>query len=169
MSAKAKLLTSRKVFFINRPKNGTLVKSPTTAAGILFFKVIDGKIYLLLISYNEKKYSLLDDLGGRAEVYDQSIFQTINREVAEESNDLIQVDSQNLQCNQVYVADSKYLCLIVKLDSDAYQDTSIFGTFESTNKFERTIKWYEFTDQLKPQLSHRIRQSDIYDAIAQSI
>ena len=156
---------SKKAFFIDRPKNGTLVKSPACAAGILFVKVIDGKIYLLLISYKDQRYSLLDDLGGSAEVYDLTIFHTINREVAEETNDLIQIDSKNLKCTQIYAENSKYLCLIVKVDPDTYQDTSIFGTFESTNKFDRTIEWHEFTEQLKPKLSHRLRQPAIYDAL----
>ena len=165
MSLNTKSKTSRKVFLINRSKDDRLIKSLVTAAGTLFIKVVDGRIYLLLISYTDQRYSLLDDLGGRAEVYDKSIYQTIDREVKEESNEIIQIDSENLECTSVYMPECKYLCLITKLNEDAYPDTSIFGTLEHTNQLKRTIEWHEFTDQLKPKLSHRIRQQSIYDEL----
>ena len=167
-------MTSRKVFYMDQLNNGVVVQSlasagrnAISAGGILFVKIVDGKTYLLLISYQDPNWPLLDDLGGRTEVTDTSIFETIDREVAEETNDIIKVDSQNLECMRVYIPKSKYLCLIVKVDPDAYLDTCVFGTFESTDKIHRTIEWHELTNELKPKLSQRIQHTVIYQALTQ--
>ena len=166
-SWKQKKIVHKQYFYIDKLQNGMVVKSVATAGGILLVKIVDGKPYLLLQTYSEKKWPLLDDFGGCAEMYDANIFKTIDREVAEETNDVIKVDSQNLNCIPVYVPSCKYLCLIVRVNADEYPEIDVFGTSEWTTKYQRTVDWHQLTDELKPKLNWRIRHRRIYDALTQ--
>ncbi len=164
----------RKVFYANQLNKAVVVNcgSPTnsksiSAGGILFVKIVDGKTYLLLSSYLDPNRPLLDDLGGRTEIADESIFQTIDREVNEETNNIITVNSQNLKGARIYVPRSKYLCLMVLIDKDICPDTSIFGRVEVTNQIKRTIEWHEWTDSLKNKLNPRLKHKTIYDVLSQ--
>ena len=162
-----KKIVSKQYFYIDKLQNGVVVKSLASGGGILLVKIVNGKKYLLLQTYLENKWPLLDDFGGCAEMYDTNIFKTIDREVAEETNDVIKVDSQNLKCIPVYVPTCKYLCLIVQVNADEYQEIDVFGTSEWTTKYQRTVAWHELTDELKPKLNWRIRHRMIYNALTQ--
>ena len=122
--------------------------------------------YVLLIKNTHPNWTLLDDLGGRTELSDQSIWDTIIREVEEESNGLINLAQSVLQQSpQVYVPASKYLCCLIKVDDHEYNDTSIFGEREIADNILRTLHWMKYDDQLQQKMSHRLQSQDIIKEI----
>ena len=155
----------KKIFLTNQINvNTSITNGEILAGGILFVKYLDGVPYVLLIKQDAK--DTLEDLGGRTDPADKDIFDTITREVNEESNDLITFDSRDSYIeHRVYVKDSKYLCIIVKITWDSIPDTTVFGSLEKTDNLKRTINWYRFTNKLKSRLNFRIRDKTIYDII----
>jgi hypothetical protein len=131
-----------------------------SAGGCLFYKKVAGQIKLLLTSYPDPKWNKLDDLGGRSDHNDNTIFETIIRETMEESNNMIDVRFllEKIKSNDYrsfYNLKSKYYIMLVEVDDDFSKDTSIFGTFEKTDKIVRYINWYDY-DTAKPKLALRL-------------
>lgn len=143
----------RRVFNYDNTKEAALIsqRDPTpyarsvTAAGCVFRK----GTRLLLIRYASSAWPLLDDLGGKADVRDTCIEDTIAREVREETNGVITEDLVRAAISQCaaatfYNARAKYYGLVVDVDNDFFPDSSVFGTHENTDKIERTVSWYEY-------------------------
>jgi 8-oxo-dGTP pyrophosphatase MutT (NUDIX family) len=70
------------------------------SAGVLFYTIIDNNTYYLLRKDNSKKnYNKWSDLGGKSDKEDKVLFDTITRELLEETNNeinkLLNVDSFN--------------------------------------------------------------------------
>lgn len=149
---------SRKVFNID----GQII----TAGGVLMAKIITHdeieKLYVLLVHYEEEKYSKrYDDFGGIARSSDKSIIETIFRKVDEESN--CQINRTELfekidGIDELCFCDrkSKYVLYLALNIGEWYPDTSIFGTTQETTGWPRTVQWYEF-DSIKNRLSIRLK------------
>ena len=148
----------RRVFDLKTFEKSNNPKYPVTAAGILFYKLKAGRLYLLLISYEDPARRLLDDFGGKTDCVDDTIFDTICREAAEETNSIVKVDRKSiLSMPAFYNAKAKYYLVLQRLNSGAYQSPSIFGDVEDTNNIKRTINWYEYSERLKPRLCYRLK------------
>jgi 8-oxo-dGTP pyrophosphatase MutT (NUDIX family) len=63
-----------------------LYKNTISACGCLFYKIVNNKLKLLLISYSDPKWPKLDDFGGTIDEDDDNIIDAIVRETLEESN-----------------------------------------------------------------------------------
>lgn len=142
---------SRKVFFYDDQQ--------VNACGCLFVNVKSKK--LLLIKYFDQN-KLLDDLGGKVDHCDETILDTIFREVTEESNGLIDkpLILDLMHTNKYFVCytiQSKYYFLTVEVDDTFFPDTSLFGLREVHENINRRIEWHTISDVMRDKsLSRRI-------------
>ena len=153
-------------------------KRAISAGGCLFYKTGTdprGLVQLLLIRYTNPDYPSLDDLGGKTDLEDRSILETIYREVEEETNNLItrerifnallpkasSVDGTIApsSVSSFYNERSKYYLLLIRVDEDFFPDTTVFGVREHSDDIGRTIDWWPF-DEARDRLSHRLANND---------
>jgi hypothetical protein len=116
-------------------------KYPIRAGGILFYRIKNKKYEYLVVKTNDT-YS---DLGGKTEICDRDIYDTISREVKEESNDyFIQNSIYSLLVDNInkskYLVKAKYLLFIL----ESHIDTDI-----------NNLDWIDkntFIDNIHPRL-----------------
>lgn len=139
-----------------------LYTNSITAGGCLFYKIVDGEIWLLLIKYSSPEHPLLDDFGGKADITDRSIMQTIMRELSEETNGIITGEDIEHLVNvspAFYNKQSKYYVKVVCVDNSFYPDTTVFGDFEGVDYISRTVGWYKF-NEVRDKLAHRLQLNE---------
>lgn len=141
--------------------------NPILACGIVFYKIVDNKLQLLLSKYNHKQQ--LEDFGGKIEITDTSVFDAMAREVMEESNHLITAEYLKERLHHddnitfYYNKHSKYYVWLIQVDNTFFPDTSVFGTEEQLNPIKkRTVQWYNFHEVHK-KLSDRLSNSIFMD------
>jgi hypothetical protein len=97
-------------------KTGLFTNYKIKAGGILFFKMINDIPNFLLLDEN----IFMSDLGGKTELYDKTIYDTIAREVNEETNLLVDknkiLDILLDDNKYFYIYHSKYLLFLVNFD-----------------------------------------------------
>lgn len=139
----------------------SLYLNSISACGCLFYKIVDDELYLLLISYKDKEnWPKLDDLGGRIDAQDQTVFDGISRETCEETNEQITHEyiAKRLKENEYksfYNNSSKYYCILLEVDDSFFNDTTVFGEFEKTDQIYRTIHWFKY-QEVKNNLAIRL-------------
>lgn len=138
---------------------------PIRAGGVMFYKVNDGNIDLLLIHNNVRDY--YEDFGGCTDEKDKSIEETIAREVEEESNGKFKKNNiiQRLKfAKKSYTNTSKYLMYFIQVNTEEEQYVSEdFGDKETHDNISRTINWYplenvlkdEFISKLNPRVNNK--------------
>jgi hypothetical protein len=127
-----------------------------SACGSLFYKLVDGILYLLLITYADPEWSRYDDFGGKIEFTDASVIDAIIRETSEETNDIINKKIlRKCDYDDFYNRQSKYYNILIEVDDDFFPDTTIFGEFENTDRIKRTVDWHKY-DDCKNNLAHRL-------------
>lgn len=129
-------------------------------AGIIFYRYVNNDIeFLLQERYDKKKKNLwLEDLGGKSEPSDNSIYDVAAREAAEESNgafcndNTIPIECKIEICKNkildmikkqsiaIYISKIKYIIFLVKINDTCMYD---FGDREFHTKYiiDRTINW----------------------------
>ncbi len=145
------------------------------AGGCLFYKFDNKKMHVLLI----KNYGVYEDFGGKTDIVDKCIDDTIIREVLEESNCLINEDELIGQLNMinhinhmhqnkcVYVKRSKYLLYIVEAsENQALLTSEMFGDKEFHDGILRTVEWIEYddmkTNKIKNNIHIRLLSANIF-------
>jgi len=115
----------RKVFYI-----GDKIVS---AAGCLFYKKVNNDIYLLLIKYEDPNWPLLDDFGGKVDIIDNTIEDTIIRELREETNNIINTINTIVSFRNIstYITDTTNNISTTSIDSFT---TSITSTTSTTSE-----------------------------------
>jgi hypothetical protein len=134
-----------------------------TAGGIVFYKNNN----LLMIRCNGK----LEDFGGKADPKDMNIFETISREVDEESNNIFKKDElyKKIISKKVYISKkSKYLFIFVKVNKD--YNVEEFGNREIYENIPRTVEWVSienFKDKefVNENLAWRLRAKEFFKTI----
>lgn len=122
---------------------------PVLAAGVLFHKIVDGDVQVLVVRYFDPNWPNLDDLGGRANIFDRHVFDTIVREVREETNGIIEITLAMSQiAKKVYVPESKYACWLIDADSQeangvANLECADFGVLERDDDIFRLVNWFK--------------------------
>lgn len=118
------------------------------AGGVIFYRIRNDNMELLLLkSKSRQKY---EEFGGTIDKYDKDIYETVCREVEEESNNVIK---RNEIINDVVTSEyvcsqkSKYIVFIVKaIDRICNLESTIFGEKEIHDNIERTVKWITLKD-----------------------
>jgi len=113
-----------------------------TGGGVLFYKYVKHDMYVLLME-NRNKY---EDLGGGVDSSDKNMYDTISREVNEESNQLINKNSILKRIKKsndwFYSKKSKYIVFLIKATPDEQKlSESDFGDYEEHDGFYRKVKW----------------------------
>ena len=127
---------------------------PIRAGGILLFNQRKSKIELLMI---KKTHQLTyEDIGGKTSIYDNDIYETISREVSEETNNLINpniIKKQILSSKCLYMSHAKYLLIIIKANHyEKKLKEKDFGDKETHDDIDRTIEWVNLNDFLDNKL-----------------
>jgi hypothetical protein len=140
--------------------NSSLYNKTISACGCLFYKIDNaGSKQLLLIKYEDPRWTRLDDFGGRVDLADTCVDDCIIRETIEESNNQIndEIMKKLLQVEHrtFYNPKSKYYSVLIKVDAAFFPDGRIFGDLEITDNIKRTINWYKYSD-IKNNLAYRI-------------
>ncbi len=155
-----KVKIHKNTMYLNNDKT-----KPITAAGALFYKRIEKKIYLL-ISQSDGKY---EDIGGKIEPKDKNIYETICREIKEETNSKILITSDRLKISQyVYVPHSKYIIYIIEAnDTEKNLNRDDFGKRELKNNIVRTMGWISRIDLDKSsvinfKINHRMKYKNLF-------
>lgn len=135
------------------------------AAGCLFYKRSPTCIQLL-IQENNKKY---EDIGGRIEKADADIYDTVNREIEEETNGLITNTKDRLKkASYVYIPNAKYIIFIMEATKEEAKYTKeSFGTIETHTNINRAMGWIYLIELLAPlivkyKLSWRMRNKILF-------
>lgn len=157
--------TKRKIVYLNGDPN-----KPITASGVLIYKNVSGKMQLLII--NTK--NIYEDIGGKIDIDDISIYDATSREIEEETNGVIKkqdIIERIRDARYIYVPKSKYLVFIVEaLSIEKKLQKSDFGNKEIHANINRTIGWidkYQLSNKniIKYKLNYRLREKQIFDTL----
>jgi len=132
------------IFYYNDNK-----KYEIKAGGVMFYAYdyTDKILKFLMINYNNK----YEDFGGKTSIADKCIFDTISREVEEESNNIFTKDdiyNHIIKKKPIYTKNSKYIIYFHKLDNHHDFKPDMFGDKEIYEDIPRTVEWIAY-DTLK--------------------
>lgn len=149
---------SRQVFYYN----GDYSK-PILAGGVIFYRYIGMQLQLLMIY----KGNVIEDIGGKTEFNDLSIYDTVAREVSEETNGIVNsivIYNQLLYSPCVYMPNCKYVTFFVKSNSyESMLTSENFGDKEIKFNLFRKIMWINIADIHKYKTAHRVNLKNIYN------
>jgi len=132
--------------YMNRPTFLHGANNPIRAGGVVFYKIQDHQVYILLI--RDTNTGIFEDIGGKTEADDMSINDTIIREVDEESNGQLSpiwTASKLDRIRPLYYKKNKYLLYLIELkNNEGDIDPNIFGIKENFTGIERTIHWVNY-------------------------
>jgi hypothetical protein len=95
---------------------------PIRAGGIIIYRIMNNIIEFLLIKKNYNNIERYEDIGGKTDINDITINDTIAREVCEETNLVINQDIIKYQLSisvNIYIPHSKYLLYLI--ESNVYE------------------------------------------------
>ncbi len=142
-------MDNRPTFFIDSDNQ------PIRAGGIIFYKIEPlTKQIKMLMQYTEridnitnKKRNVYEDIGGKTDEDDKSIYDTIMREVIEETNGIItkEIVQEHLNKEKIgyYLGHSKYYLIIVEANKKIIDiDRRVYGKVENNGK-KRQFHWID--------------------------
>lgn len=135
------------------------------AGGMLLYKIVNKELYLLM-SFSNNYY---EDIGGRIDITDDTIYDTVIREVREETNNIINLDIVELENTYYnYNKIGKYIIFLVKAnDIQKKLNSSNFGNYEIHDNIKRTIEWINYNDiyDNKVNISPRVSKNFIINTL----
>jgi 8-oxo-dGTP pyrophosphatase MutT (NUDIX family) len=143
---------------------------PVTAAGALFYKKVNKKLMLLVIETNNQ----YEDIGGKIDPSDETIYEAAAREIEEETNEVITKDSiiERLEEAQyIYVPRSKYIIFLIEANEEESKLTKQdFGDREIYEGYNRTIGWLSKEELVKEQtikykLNWRMKSKSLFEKL----
>lgn len=138
------------------------------AGGVLFYHIDDSyNLRFLMI----RKNNVYEDFGGKTSAEDKNFYDTIAREVDEESNGIFKKEDvlhKIKDCTQVYIKNSKYVLCLLQL-KDMINSAS-FGDKEIYEDIPRTVEWVDssnFKKQyfIRNKLNFRLRSKHVLSEI----
>jgi 8-oxo-dGTP pyrophosphatase MutT (NUDIX family) len=154
----------RKTFYINDNES----VCPVMAAGVLIYKVKKNIVSVLL----SKSRDVYEDLGGRVDLDDDTIFDTVVREAFEETNENIdksKIKKRLKTAEHFYTKKSKYVVYLIKANNKEKKLKSVdFGEKEIHDNIYRKIKWtkiYDMMDSSKIKLNFRLLNKKLLDKL----
>ena len=125
---------------------------PIRAGGVLIYKKNNGFLKFLLIRKLTFGDNMHEDIGGKTDIGDTDIIDTISREVSEETNNVINkeiIKEQIKTGKPLYVPFSKYLIYLVEANEDQKKLNPLsFGDMEIHDSIKRKIYWIKVVNFL---------------------
>jgi 8-oxo-dGTP pyrophosphatase MutT (NUDIX family) len=155
-------------------------EQPILAAGVLFIKEEKDKKFVLMQKVIEKdKPDEYSDFGGKIDLDDDIVVDTIARELCEELNcglyekvkkkhvylDTIEKLKNLILENIVkliYQRTAKYFVIIAKLPKNIMLDFEKIGDFEKLDKVKRKVEWISYEDFIKLYNGNNNRPNQIH-------
>lgn len=142
----------RQVFYLNDDET-----KPITAGGVLIYKYVNDKLKFLIIDSR----NMYEDIGGKCDKQDESIYDAISREVEEETNGQIKakhiINRLKRTTSIVYAPKSKYVIYIVEAtEREKGLKKSDFGDTELHDDFLRNITWINKDKLFSPEIIKNI-------------
>lgn len=134
---------------------------PIRAGGVIIYRKINNKIQFLLIKKKYNDIERYEDIGGKTDINDITSYDTIAREVSEETNSVINEGIMKYQLSKssnIYVPYSKYLLYLVQ--ANVYErnlKSNYFGNKEIHDDINRTIVWVDIDNYLDNKLNFNPR------------
>lgn len=159
-------MDQRKTFYIN---NDTT--KPIRAGGVIVYRKNKNHSVDLLLIFSRGIY---EDIGGRTDIKDTDIYDTVAREVEEETNKIILCESikdRLTRSKYVYCAKSKYVIFLVEAtENEACLESNIFGNIEIHDNISRLIKWISVDTVLdasviKYKLNYRMKNPHLFNKL----
>ena len=120
---------------------------PIRAGGVLYYKKVGDSIEILLIKRDDKDY--YEDVGGKTSPEDKNVFDTVAREVDEETNKKMPYEivmEQIKKSPSIYVKNSKYILFLVEATPEQQLfTTEDFSNLETHENVSRTIHWVDMS------------------------
>ena len=136
---------------------------PIRAGGVIIYREINNRIDFLLIKKKHNGIERYEDIGGKTDINDINEYDTIAREVFEETNSIINQDVIKYQLSKssnIYVPYSKYLLYLV--EANVYEKNLkpiYFGDKEIHDDINRTIVWIDINSFLDNKLNFNPRMN----------
>lgn len=135
------------------------------AGGILLYRYHNYQFQVLLQYLPHK--NMYEDIGGRTDEGDKSIFDTVSREVEEETNSVIlanPISKQIINCPRIYSVFGKYVLFMVKANSyERNLKTDQFKDKEQIDDIKRTIHWVPIKQLRNLYIHPRLKVKHILD------
>jgi hypothetical protein len=151
-------LNNRPTFYYNNDNS-----KPIRAGGILIYRNINNINEFLLIKKNYNNIERYEDIGGKTDINDINIYDTIAREVCEETNSVINqeiIKYQLSKSSNIYIPHSKYLLYLI--EANVYEKnlkSKYFGDKEIHDDINRTIVWIDINNYLDNKLNFNPRMT----------
>jgi hypothetical protein len=122
------------------------------AGGVLLYKFIDDQIYFLMIYSDRRKAH--EDIGGKVDNNDTTIYNTVIREAFEETNQIIKLNKETLISSPYFYNDNgKYILYLVEANYEQSKTTKEdFGPVELYENIERIIEWVKCDDFIQKNI-----------------
>jgi hypothetical protein len=121
--------------------NGSNTNKIRAGGGIFYKTDLDGNVSFLLMNVGNK----YEDFGGKTDIKDLTINETIAREVDEESNSIFKKNDIVARIKgliPIYTNVSKYLLYFIKLtNEEANINPLVFGTKEIHDDIDRIVEF----------------------------
>ncbi len=143
------------------------IEKPISAGGVLLFK----KDEVLVQKIQKDDTFQYSDFGGKTDLEDKSIMETIARELGEEMNfgiidkkDGKNMDSvgikkflQNGLKKKLYFPNAKYFLIFVQFNENKYSlSMDQIGQQEELDQIPRTVEWITFQQFIDSHFSHNL-------------
>lgn len=124
---------------------------------ILYYKEQNKSISFLFIQCQNE----IEPFGGKTDIIDKTLKDTVKREADEESNGIIKLTDEIL-LDWVYFPNSKYILFFV--ESKIKYDPILFGTKELYENIDRNVEWMQY-DKIIDQKIRKIDKSILLSKI----
>jgi len=140
------------------------ITKPIRAGGVLIYKKYNGHLKFLLIKKLTYGDDLHEDIGGKTDTCDKDIYDTISREVSEETNKVIDqevIREQIKNGTPLYVPFSKYLIYLVEANEDQLKlKSDDFGDEETHDSIKRKIYWIKIQNFIHDRYNFNPRMNN---------
>lgn len=165
MEKNKKIIEERKIFYYHDEKD-----KPIYAAGILFVRNNKSEVLIQKLPKDDGDFQYTD-FGGKNDLTDETVMDTISRELGEEINYGIFTNSNkefldNKQIKKIiqdeyledfYIPYSKYMLSVVNFnDRKLGLDMELIGLQETLDNIKRSVQWITAKEFINAHFEHHL-------------
>ena len=149
------------------------VTKPVRAGGVIIYRKFNKEVEILLINKLIGDVNRYEDIGGKTDTVDIHEFDTISREVFEETNSKINkniIKNQIKNSKSIYSAKSKYSLYFIKANKyERKLKSEDFGDSENHDSIVRTIHWVNIKKITNEEISLHPRLKLMLDELKEML